>query len=308
MPPTSRSLSESPSLTKDCPCRPTVDLATHPLTTGTGRSACPISRRIGDDDFGPVFDAALDGARGRDRGDRRQSRDADDRQHACGAGTRRRGARPRLVDLLVPGRRPHQRRDPGDGARDLAEDVAAFLGDLDEREAVCPHRRSLCSAAPRSASTPRRCGVLEKTWKGFVRSGAKLDAGRQEAAGGDQRGAVLARHDIRPERARRREGLGAVPRRGRPRRPARIPEERDGARRPRARGQKGRYAVTLSRSIYEPFTTFSERRDLREKAFRAFIGRGENGGATDNREVVKRDAARCAPRRRSCSATQSMPR
>ena len=55
-----------------------------------------------------------------------------------------------------------------------------------------------------------------------------------------------------------------------------------------ARGEKGRYAVTLSRSIYEPFTTFSDRRDLREIAFRAFINRGENGGATDNREVVAR--------------------
>ena len=53
------------------------------------------------------------------------------------------------------------------------------------------------------------------------------------------------------------------------------------------RGQKGRYAVTLSRSIYEPFTTYSERRDLREKAFRAFIGRGETGGPTDNGQVVK---------------------
>ena len=46
--------------------------------------------------------------------------------------------------------------------------------------------------------------------------------------------------------------------------------------------------MTLSRSIYEPFTTFSDRRDLREIAFRAFIGRGENGGATDNRGVVAR--------------------
>ena len=53
-----------------------------------------------------------------------------------------------------------------------------------------------------------------------------------------------------------------------------------------ARGEKGRFAITLSRSIYEPFTTFSDRRDLREIAFRAFISRGENGGATDNREVV----------------------
>src|SRR4029453_15962719 len=58
-----------------------------------------------------------------------------------------------------------------------------------------------------------------------------------------------------------------------------------------ARGEKGRYAVTLSRSIYEPFTTFSDRRDLREIAFRAFINRGQNGGASDNREVVARTLA-----------------
>ena len=53
------------------------------------------------------------------------------------------------------------------------------------------------------------------------------------------------------------------------------------------RGQKGRYAVTLSRSIYEPFTTFSERRDLREVAWRAFTQRGQNGGASDNTAVVR---------------------
>src|SRR5690606_12119047 len=50
---------------------------------------------------------------------------------------------------------------------------------------------------------------------------------------------------------------------------------------------EGRYAVTLSRSIYEPFTTFSTRRDLREKAFRAFTMRGQNGGETDNSAVVR---------------------
>lgn len=53
------------------------------------------------------------------------------------------------------------------------------------------------------------------------------------------------------------------------------------------RGHKGRYAVTLSRSIYEPFTTFSERRDLREAAWRAFTMRGENGGSSDNTDVVR---------------------
>jgi peptidyl-dipeptidase Dcp len=52
------------------------------------------------------------------------------------------------------------------------------------------------------------------------------------------------------------------------------------------RGHAGKYAVTLSRSSIEPFLQFSSRRDLREKAFRAWGRRGENGGKTDNRAVA----------------------
>ncbi len=48
------------------------------------------------------------------------------------------------------------------------------------------------------------------------------------------------------------------------------------------RGHPGKHAVTLSRSSVEPFLQFSARRDLREKAFRAFLARGANGGAHDN--------------------------
>jgi peptidyl-dipeptidase Dcp len=51
------------------------------------------------------------------------------------------------------------------------------------------------------------------------------------------------------------------------------------------RGQDG-HVITLSRSLVVPFLQTSPRRDLREKAFRAWVARGENGGATDNRAVV----------------------
>ena len=51
------------------------------------------------------------------------------------------------------------------------------------------------------------------------------------------------------------------------------------------RGLAG-YAVTLSRSSAEPFLQFSDRRDLREKVFRAFIMRGDNGGPTDNKAII----------------------
>ncbi len=44
--------------------------------------------------------------------------------------------------------------------------------------------------------------------------------------------------------------------------------------------------VTLSRSLIVPFLQFSPRRDLREKAYRAWTARGANGGETDNREIA----------------------
>jgi len=44
--------------------------------------------------------------------------------------------------------------------------------------------------------------------------------------------------------------------------------------------------VTLSRSLIVPFLSFSARRDLREQAWRAWVGRGEHDGPSDNREVA----------------------
>ncbi len=52
------------------------------------------------------------------------------------------------------------------------------------------------------------------------------------------------------------------------------------------RGAPGKYAITLARSSCESFLQFSTRRDLREKIFQAWIKRGENGGATDNRALI----------------------
>src|SRR5579871_5025987 len=43
------------------------------------------------------------------------------------------------------------------------------------------------------------------------------------------------------------------------------------------RGMAGKAIVTLSRSSVEPFLQSSERRDLREKVYKAFIARGDNG-------------------------------
>jgi peptidyl-dipeptidase Dcp len=47
------------------------------------------------------------------------------------------------------------------------------------------------------------------------------------------------------------------------------------------------HVITLSRSLVVPFLTFSTRRDLRERAWRAWVGRGEHTGPHDNREVAR---------------------
>ena len=44
--------------------------------------------------------------------------------------------------------------------------------------------------------------------------------------------------------------------------------------------------VTLSRSLIVPFLEFSDRRGLRETAYKAWAARGANGGETDNRAIV----------------------
>jgi peptidyl-dipeptidase Dcp len=54
-----------------------------------------------------------------------------------------------------------------------------------------------------------------------------------------------------------------------------------------ARGLPGKHVITLSRASIEPFLEFSQRRDLREKAYKAYIARGETGGATDNRPLIR---------------------
>jgi peptidyl-dipeptidase Dcp len=55
----------------------------------------------------------------------------------------------------------------------------------------------------------------------------------------------------------------------------------------RERGKPNAWVITLSRSLVVPFLTFSDRRDLRERAFKAWTRRGENDGAHDNRPIAR---------------------
>ena len=53
------------------------------------------------------------------------------------------------------------------------------------------------------------------------------------------------------------------------------------------RGFPGSSVVLNTRSSVEPFLSYSARRDLREKVWRSFVRRGDNGDARDNKPVIR---------------------
>ncbi len=54
------------------------------------------------------------------------------------------------------------------------------------------------------------------------------------------------------------------------------------------RGEKGKYAVLNTRSSMDPFLTYSTERALRERVWRTYYSRGDNGDAYDNNGVIAR--------------------
>ena len=128
--------------------------------------------------------------------------------------------------------------------------------------------------------------VLELRWKSFVRSGAQLNVADQaELAAVNERlatlGTAFSQNVLADESdyalvLETNEDLAGLP-------DSLISNMSAAA---EERGHKDRHVVTLSRSIIEPFLTFSERRDLRETAFRAWVARGEGTGERDNRPLV----------------------
>jgi peptidyl-dipeptidase Dcp len=263
-----------------------VDLDRNPLTHWEGPLGLPDFPAINDDGFGPVFDAALvahqadiDAIAGNPETPTIENTfaamelagDPLDRVSSifwCKAGANTNDTIQAMEREIAPKMSRHF------SAISMNEKLFARIDDLYQRRA----------SLGLDAQTLR---LVEKSWKGFVKSGAKLDAeGKKRLAAINEELSSLGTTFSQNVLADEKEWvmfLGTDDLAGLP---DFLKSAMAGA--AEARGRKGEYAVTLSRSIYEPFTTFSERRDLREKAFKAFTGRGETGGATDNAVVVKK--------------------
>lgn len=135
--------------------------------------------------------------------------------------------------------------------------------------------------------TPEQLRLLERVHLDFVRAGAKLEgAARARYAQVMQELATLttrfAQNVLHDESSYQLVLDGEADLEG-------LPAFARAAARQAAkdRGLAGGHVVTLSRSLIVPFLTFSARRDLREQAWRAWVGRGEHEGEHDNRPVAQ---------------------
>jgi len=132
--------------------------------------------------------------------------------------------------------------------------------------------------------TTEQMRVLEKTYKNFVRGGAALDdAGKERMRAVTERLATLGTafgQNVLKDESTWTMDLSDTDVEG-------LPDflKSSLAQAAKDRGHDG-YVMTLGRSMVEPFLTLSPRRDLREAIFRAWVKRGEMGGATDNTAIV----------------------
>ncbi|HEU4535137.1 MAG TPA: M3 family metallopeptidase, partial [Polyangiaceae bacterium] len=171
--------------------------------------------------------------------------------------------------------------------REMAPKLAAFSDEIYQNEALFRRIEAVYRASDAAAgltSEQRRLAWLHYT--NFVRAGAKLDAaGKQRVAAINQRLASLytsfAQNVLGDE-----EGYAVVLEREADL--AGLPESvrASAAATAEARGQKGKWAIANTRSAFEPFLAYSERRDLREKVWRNYVNRGDNGDARDNNRII----------------------
>ena len=255
---------------------------TNPLLSNwTADFALPPFAAIKDADFGPAFDAALTTARA-NIDEIAANPAAPDFANVIEAMEQAEGDLDRVAGVFynlagadsTPAREALQ--------RDLAPKMSAFSSEVTNNKALFARVEAVWEA--REGLAPEQLRVLELYRQMFVRSGAQLEgdaAARLTAV--KARLAVLGTAFGQNLLADEREWFMEVEEadlEGLP--DFVVASARD------AGSEKGvsNPAITLNRSLIVPFLQFSPRRALRQKAYEAWVSRGENGNANDNRAIA----------------------
>ena len=138
--------------------------------------------------------------------------------------------------------------------------------------------------AKRAGLNAQQRRLVERTYQSFVRQGAKLTPAQKAEMGRINQELASAFNEF-GEKLLADEGTAiAVTDEARL---AGLPEDVKAVAKAAAtqRGMQG-WAIVNTRSAVDPVLTFATDRALREQVWRAFVGRGDNGGATDTNATI----------------------
>jgi peptidyl-dipeptidase Dcp len=164
--------------------------------------------------------------------------------------------------------------------------LAAFRDQIFQNEKLFKRVAAVYDARESLKLTPEQKRLVWLDYTNFVRAGAKLDgAAKKRVSEINQRLAALytsfTQNVLSDETTyvtflESEKDLAGLPESVR----AGAAAEAE------SRGRKGAWAILNTRSSVEPFLSYSERRDLREKVWRTFVNRGDNGDAKDNNKII----------------------
>jgi peptidyl-dipeptidase Dcp len=170
--------------------------------------------------------------------------------------------------------------------QEMAPRLAAFTDQIVQNEKLFKRIAAVYDARETSGLNPEQKRLVWLDYTNFVRTGAKLDpAAKKRLSEINQRLASLYTNfsqNLLADEADyalfldEESDLAGLPDSVRAAAAAAAEQ----------RGQKGKWAVLNTRSSVEPFLTYSDRRDLREKVWRSFVSRGDHGDAHDNNAII----------------------
>ncbi|MEO8087487.1 MAG: M3 family metallopeptidase [Bacteroidota bacterium] len=164
--------------------------------------------------------------------------------------------------------------------------LTAFSDSIVQNTALFKKIETVYNDPAKKDLTPEQQRLLERYYKNFVLAGAKLDAeSKTKVAEINKKLAGLFtnfnKHQLADEGDKFMELTSEKDLDG-------LPADLKAAALEAGtlKGKKGEWAISNTRSSVAPFITYSNRRDLREKAWRMFINRGDNDDANDNNAII----------------------
>jgi len=168
--------------------------------------------------------------------------------------------------------------------RDLAPKLSAFSSEVTNNRALFARIQALWDGRNGLGLDDEQMRVLTLYRQMFVRSGAQLEgAAAARLTGVKGRLAVLGTQFSQNLLADEREWSRALSTDDLEGLPDFVVETARAA--AEERGVAG-HVLTLNRSLIVPFLQFAAKRDLRQVAYEAWVARGANGNASDNRAVA----------------------